>query len=398
MPTAARSGIGPSPRQLLRDATQSVRSLSQRAMLSMAGTAIGSAAIVALLTLGQGASNESLRSFEALGSNIGIADVQSVEAHPKPWEFDAAQARQLVGLDDVSQLSLTSTKAQVKDVISDVSLLGAEASIAQIFQWKTVQGRFISDLDRRATYAVIGSDVAKALAINAVGDDQFIQIDRHVFTVVGILASQISNPLLPVSVNGSIIVPLGAMRKLDGAPEVSRLVFSTVDAADIVPTSERFKAYLVSQLPLHSVNMQLPVQLLESMRGQARNFSYLLAALGGISLFVSGIGIMNVMLMSVSERRKEIGIRLSVGARQRDIRNLFFLEAVVLAAIGAAAGLMLGITVAYLYSTIVGWRFVIPLNAFAAGAIAPIITGICFGLFPAIKAARLQPLQILRDE
>lgn len=134
------------------------------------------------------------------------------------------------------------------------------------------------------------------------------------------------------------------------------------------------------------------------MRGQARNFSYLLAALGAISLLVSGIGVMNVMLMSVAERRKEIGIRLSVGARERDIRNLFFLEAVGLSLGGALAGLVLGAAITFTYSITVGWRFSLPPHALIIGLCSPVLVGIGFGLFPAVKAAKLQPLQILRDE
>ena len=395
---AVRAGLGPTPRQLLIEATQGIRGLTQRALLSMLGTAIGSASIVALLSLGQGAAESSLRSFKALGSNIGIANLQSTVASPLPMQFDAVQAKSAVGLVEVAPMSLTSTKVRVRGKSADTSIIGLVESVSKIFHWPMAKGRFISDLDRRASYAVIGSEMAMTLGINAVGDGQVIEINNYLFTVIGILAPQTSNPLLPVSVNQSIIIPLAAMSRVEGMPDVSSLIFSSHDATDIVATSDRFKDYLATHYPSRTVNMQLPVQLLEGMRGQARNFSYLLAALGGISLLVSGIGIMNVMLMSISERRKEIGIRLSIGARQRDIRNLFFLEAVGLSAGGAIAGLVLGVAVTCAYSSLVGWPFTIPLTALAAGVLAPILTGIGFGLFPAVKAAKLQPLQILRDE
>ena len=395
---AARVGPGPSPRQLLAEASQSVRNLTQRALLTMLGIAIGSAAIVALLSLGQGAAEESLRSFESLGSNIGIASVSASITHPAPLDFDAAQARHVVGIVDVAPLALLATKVQAQGKASDATVLGTQESIARIFNLRPIKGRFISDLDSRSTYAVIGSDVATALGIDGTGDGHVIQINNYLFTVVGILAPQLPNPLLPTSVNQSVIVPLASMSRLQGAPEVSGMIFSSGSAADIVATASHFKEYLLSRFPSRTIEIQLPMQLLDGMRGQARNFSYLLAALGGISLLVSGIGIMNVMLMSIAERRKEIGIRLSVGARERDIRNLFFLEAVGLSIGGALAGVLLGLVTTYAYSAVVGWRFSVPMNALVAGLLSPVLVGIGFGLFPAIKAAKLQPLQILRDE
>lgn len=395
---AARIAPGPTPLQLLAEASQSARKLTQRALLTMLGIAIGSAAIVTLLSLGQGAAEASLRAFESLGSNIGIVNLQASAEHPAPLSFDAAQAGQVAGIVEVAPLALLATQIQAQGKPSDTTILGTQESIGRIFGWRPVKGRFISDLDRRATYAVIGSDVAIALGMTDVGEGHVVQINHYLYTVIGILPPQLPNPLLPTSVNQSVIIPLASMSRLQGAPEVSSVIFRSRSADDIVATAWRFKQYLTNRFPSRTVDMQLPMQLLDGMRGQARNFSYLLAALGAISLLVSGIGIMNVMLMSVAERRKEIGIRLSVGARQRDIRNLFFLEAVGLSVGGALAGLVLGIAISFVYSAVAGWRFSLPFNALLAGLGSPILTGIGFGLFPAIKAAKLQPLQILRDE
>ncbi|MBE3028012.1 ABC transporter permease [Janthinobacterium sp. GW458P] len=395
---AARIRPGPSPRQLISEATRNIRSLTQRAMLSMLGIAIGSASIVALLSLSQGAAEDSLRAFESLGSNIGIASLQETASTPTPLHFDATQARRVAGIVEVAPLALLSATVQSKGMHIDTTVLGTQESIARIFEWVPIKGRFISDLDGRATYAIIGNDIATKLGIGGTGGTHVIQIDHYLFSIIGVLPAQLPNPLLPVSVNQSVIIPLASMRRLQGAPDISSIIFRSTGSANIMATADRLKEYLLARYPSRTVEMQLPMQLLDGMRGQARNFSYLLAALGGISLLVSGIGIMNVMLMSVAERRKEIGVRLSVGARQRDIRNLFVLEAIELSMGGALAGLALGVATTYVYSAMVGWHFWVPANALAAGVISPILTGVGFGLFPAIKAAKLQPVQILRDE
>lgn len=396
--STARVGAGPTFLQLLSDASRSIRGLSQRSLLTMLGTAIGSASIIALLSLGQGAAEESLRSFEILGSSVAIANLQARPGMSVPLQVNKIDVRSVPGVVAAAPLAVLATPVQSKGKSIDATIVGTSEAIQPIARWALTRGRFISDLDERATFAVIGSDVAVALGLNESGPDSTVQINGYLFTVIGILAPQPPNPLLPVAVNQSVIIPLPAMGRLQGAPTISSVMFTSTSTADISATVKRLEAYFNRNFPMLMVDMQMPTQLVASMRIQARNYAYLLAALGGISLLVSGIGIMNVMLMSIAERRKEIGIRLSVGARQRDIRNLFFLEAVGLSLGGAAAGLALGGLAVYGYTAVAGWRFSIPAQALIAGLSAPIAVGIVFGLFPAIKAASVQPLQTLRDE
>ncbi|MCL6483471.1 MAG: FtsX-like permease family protein, partial [Janthinobacterium lividum] len=126
-------------------------------------------------------------------------------------------------------------------------------------------------------------------------------------------------------------------------------------------------------------------------------FSYLLAGLGGISLLVGGVGVMNVMLMNVSERRREIGVRMALGARPRDIRNLFLLETATLSVAGALLGALLGLIVSYSFTRISGWKFTLVPESLLLGCGSSLLIGLFFGLYPAISAARLQPVQALRD-
>ena len=151
-------------------------------------------------------------------------------------------------------------------------------------------------------------------------------------------------------------------------------------------------------MPGYEVNVQIPRLLLEGMAKQSRLFSWLLAGLGSIALLVGGIGVMNVMVMNVAERRREIGVCMALGARPRDIARLFLLEAVVLAATGALAGAAVGLIMAWAFVHYSGWSdFSFSAAALPLGIGSAIATGLFFGLSPAMAAARLTPVQALRD-
>ncbi len=151
-------------------------------------------------------------------------------------------------------------------------------------------------------------------------------------------------------------------------------------------------------MPKLDIGVQIPQQLLEGMAQQSRMFSWLLAGLGGISLLVGGVGVMNVMVMNVSERRREIGVRMALGARPRDIAGLFLLEAVVLSACGALIGAVCGVVAAWLFVFFSDWSaFSLSALSLPLGIGSSLAIGLFFGLNPAMTAARLEPVQALRD-
>lgn len=137
--------------------------------------------------------------------------------------------------------------------------------------------------------------------------------------------------------------------------------------------------------------------MIDGLERQSRTFSYLLAGLGAISLLVGGVGVMNVMLMSVSERRREIGVRLALGATRHDIRLLFLAEAGLLAIVGAALGAVSGVGVAYAFTRFSSWAFVLAPASLPLGMGTSLLTGLFFGWYPAVAASRLEPVQALRD-
>lgn len=144
-------------------------------------------------------------------------------------------------------------------------------------------------------------------------------------------------------------MPISGMRRVMPAPQIVSVIARNHNSDTLVQTGSQLKDYLVPLMPKLDIDVQIPQQLLEGMAQQSRMFSWLLAGLGGISLLVGGVGVMNVMVMNVSERRREIGVRMALGARPRDIAGLFLLEAVVLSACGALIGAVCGIAAAWLF-------------------------------------------------
>ena len=222
-----------------------------------------------------------------------------------------------------------------------------------------------------------------------------VRINNYFFDVIGIAEKLPSMPLMPFALDESVLIPIEGMRRLDPRPEITDILFKA-EGTDLLALSEMIRNYLMKVFDSREINVHVPQQLIDGLRHQARTFSYLLAALGGISLLGGGVGVMNVMLMIVAERKREIGIRVALGARQRDIRNLFLLEAVNLAIFGALLGALLGISISFLFAFFSGWEFKFSTTALTFGISSSLLTGVFFGLYPAILASKLQPAEALR--
>ncbi|MDR2852007.1 MAG: ABC transporter permease [Burkholderiaceae bacterium] len=401
MAEAAADRHGPTFEQSLIEALGSLRLLGRRSVLALVGIAVGCAAIVALLNIGHNTANESLGEFKGLGVNTLLASFQAEFGDkappPAPATLDAkALIAAVPGVERVVPLgSPYSTRARYAGKAVDATVVGTTADLSPVLGLRLTAGRFLSDYDQKAVYAVVGAGIAKALALR-LGNS--IQIDDYLFEVVGIAAKQDRNFLIPVEPNDAIYIPITGMRRLVPVPEIETIVARTLDTARLEEKAEALKAYLQTVSRGRTVEVQIPKQMLDSLARQTRTFSYLLAGLGGISLLVGGVGVMNVMLMSVSERRREIGVRMALGARARDIRNLFLFEGAILSVAGAILGAVVGLIAAYLFVRISGWPFELSLFSLPLGILSSLMVGLFFGLHPALTAARLQPAQALRDE
>ncbi|MBA1263054.1 MULTISPECIES: ABC transporter permease [Pseudomonadaceae] len=389
--------------QTLIESLDSLRLLGRRSLLALLGIAVGCAAVIALLNIGHNAANESISTFKGLGTNTMIASfpTQPGSNHPAPATLDIqALSVALPMIEHIAPLTLQSTRITYKGRTTDATIAGTSVGLAAALGLRLEQGRFLSDFDRHTTYAVVGARVARDLGRSdaplRLGDH--LPIEGYLFEVIGIAASLAPTPFIPVAADESIFVPIEGMRRLQPAPEIGSIIVRTWDTPDLNAAADALKLYLDSRSHRRKAEVQVPQHLLDGLARQANTFAYLIAGLGGISLLVGGVGVMNVMLMNVAERRREIGIRMALGAKASDIRNLFLLEAATLSIAGALVGAIVGLAAAYAFVRISGWSFSLAPLSLPLGVCSSLMVGLFFGLHPALAAARLQPVQALRDD
>ncbi len=389
--------------QLLHEAFVSLRTLGKRSILALLGIVIGSSSVVALINIGHNAAVDAAMIFKDMGTDTLVAQFPSKGNNnvPMPTRLDLDAVRQAVpGIAQIGALTLFSGPIVFHGRTANANYAGSTPGLQAAMRLVVQEGRFLSSFDANETYAVIGAQLAQALG--APGDPlklgERVRINDYLFLVVGILQRQPRAMLMPVQANESLFIPAEGMRRVFASPQIGNVIIRAAPGQDMELIARDAALALQSQLTDHTVDITVPQQMIDGMTRQSRTFAYLLLALGAISLVGGGVGVMNVMLMNVSERRREIGIRMALGARQRDIRNLFLLEAVTLTAVGAACGAVLGMTAAWLYAWLSGWAFALAVAALPLGVGSTLLVGLFFGIYPAISASRLQPVEALRDE
>lgn len=398
--------------EILRVSIDAVLANRLRSMLTMLGVIIGIAAVIAMMALGEGAQ----RSVEARLATLG-ANVLVVRPGQQFFGGVAGQAR--ITVEDAEVLVLEgqhilhvspelSGRKQVErgNVNASLSVSGVWPSFFEVNNRALSAGRYFNEAEEkgRRRVAVIGAEVPKTLGVAnsdaIVGES--IRIGGTTFDVVGVLAASgsqgFSNP------DEDVYVPLGtAEARIFGSNQVrSMSIQATSDEAmpeamaEIDTILRREHRLMPGQPSDFTVRDQ--AMLLSTMQETAQTFSFLLAGIAAISLLVGGIGIMNIMLVSVTERTREIGLRKALGARRRDILLQFLIESMVLCLSGGLAGVVVGIIVSRVLESLAGWTMpVAPASILLAVGFSAGV-GIFFGLWPARRAARLAPIEALRFE
>jgi len=371
-----------------------------RAILTMLGIIIGVAAVIALTSLGMGASQSVSEEVSSLGSTTVSISVSGNSSDEEVVTYD-----ELMSFEDLSEVEAVSPTVTTSSTLKNgttssegVTVTGVNTSYEDVSDITVRTGRSIMDidLDNRNKVVVLGSNVATELFGFSNAVDQTIKIDGSTFKVIGVLEEQ--GEELSGSVDDQVLIPFTTAQRFIGQTYVSSATVKMTSEDAVEMGMAKMEQDLYNQFggdeTSYSVRNQSSVS--DALDSVSNTMTYLLAGIASISLIVGGIGIMNIMLVSVTERTREIGIRKAIGAKKKDIMLQFLIEAVVLSAFGGIIGALIGLGSAEMLSSMLDMTMEITWWIVGGSVSFSILIGIIFGIFPANKASNLSPLEALR--
>ena len=408
------------PLQSVRIALRSLRVNKLRTALTMLGIVIGVGAVIAMVAVGAGAQARVAEQIQSLGSNLIIVLSGSTTSggirlgHGTQLTITEDDATAIAREVPAVQAAAPSMRGSAQVVFGNLNwstvIQGVTPQYAAAREWPVITGRGVSpeDLDGAVKVAVLGQTTAENLFGDAPPEGQIIRIKKVPFTVVGVLARK-GQSSWGQDQDDIILIPLStAKKKVLGASQANPRAVGAISikirvGEDMAEAESQIRALLRQRHRLQPYQdddfwLRNLSEILQTQEESSRVMTYLLAAIASVSLLVGGIGIMNIMLVSVTERTREIGLRMAVGARRRDILAQFLVEAVTLSLIGGTIGIALGLGGSEAISRLAAWRTLIPLDAVALAFGFAAAIGIFFGFYPARKAAQLSPIEALRHE
>ncbi|HKE44955.1 MAG TPA: ABC transporter permease [Steroidobacteraceae bacterium] len=400
---------------LIKVATQSILKNKLRMILTMLGIVIGVAAVIVMVAIGSGAQSTIQKQVSNLGTNMifimpgasGAGGVsQGAGTFNRLTLQDAEKLkREATLLTGVSPVTFTGTQAISAQGNWRTRVNGVSVDFQAIRDWPVSSGVFFSDADQRASrkVAVLGNTVAQNLypGMDPVG--QQIQVRDVPFKIIGVLATK-GQQFGGQDQDDVIIVPYTtAQARLNNNIRIGMILASTSTPDDIPAATDEMRAIMreshrIADGEDDDFTIRNQDELAQVAQGTTKVMSALLAAVASISLLVGGIGIMNIMLVSVTERTREIGIRMAIGARGSDVLTQFLVESVVLSVIGGLIGIVFGFIGAAVLGRLTGWNTITPPGAVLMAVGFSAAVGVFFGFYPARQAASLNPIQALRYE
>lgn len=396
-PTLAPSRL--LPRDILRVGALGLVSRRMRAGLSILGIAIGIAALVAVLGISESSRSDLLAQLDSLGTNLlTAAPGQSLLGGASALPDDAATMVSRIGpVEAVSSVATVDATVRRSEFIDEIETGGIGVSAADTGLLATLggtmqTGEFLTDATEGLPTVVLGSVAAERLGVSRTGVQVLIGGARY--TVVGIMDE------LPLAqdLDRAALIGYGQATAGIGAgepPDTSK-VYVRADPSEVAAVRDVMAATANPENP-EEVDVSRPSDVLEARAATDQALTALFLGLGAVALLVGGIGIANVMVISVLERRSEIGLRRALGATERHVGVQFLTESLILATFGGIGGLIMGSAVTAAYALSQGWSITVPLIALVGGLLAALLIGAVAGLYPAIRASRLSPTDALRS-
>jgi len=401
--------------EMLQVAWDSLMANKLRSVLTTLGVLIGVAAVITMLAIGQGAREQQLQLIQQMGANVVLVFPGQFRRGAVGFGMGSVQTLTMRDVEALSKSNalIVQVAAEVRrgaQVVyrqknTNTSIVGVTANYLIVRAYKVEKGRFFTEQEDTASarVAVLGQTViANLFGENANPVGKTIRINGIPFKVIGVLAKK--GALGPMDLDDQIMVPLRtAMYRLFGTEYLNTISVQIVRNEFVTAAMQEIERILrrSHRLPPNKPSdfaMRTQAEWEQLAEQTSRLFIVLLLSIASVSLIVGGIGIMNIMLVSVAERTREIGIRKAIGAKPSDIQLQFLLEAVVLSLVGGGLGIFFGIAASYAIGKVAGWTVVIsPISVILAFGFAAAV-GIFFGYYPARKAAKLEPVEALRYE
>ncbi len=399
---------------LVKVASESILKNKLRTLLTMLGIVIGVGAVIVMVAVGNGAQTMIQSQIDGLGTNLIL--VMPGSTTPGGVNQGAGSYNRLTVADAVQLKRDGTTFTAVSPVVSTrtqviagqgnwrTTIDGVSTDFTTIRNWTTSSGQFFTDDDLAAgrKVAVIGSTVATNLFPGSDPVGAQVQIGHVPFTIIGVMATKGQNAG-GLDQDDVVLMPYTtAQNRLSGNIRLGQILVSTASSDDIPAAQDEISGIMREAHKLNGAPDDFTVrnqtEIAQAATSTTRVMSGLLAAIASISLLVGGIGIMNIMLVSVTERTREIGIRMAIGARGSDVLTQFLVESVVMSLLGGIVGLAFGYAGAALLGHFTGWATSTPVSAVVIAVAFSAAVGIFFGYYPARKAAGLNPIQALRYE
>ena len=402
-------------RESLAMSFRSIASNPVRSFLTALGVMIGVAAVIALVALGNGAQKSVAESLQSLGSNLliiysgepkggSLVRRNTTSIRPAISEDDLEMIRNLGPTMVVMATPESTATAQIKfsNKNTSATIVGTGVDYAEIRNFYPAYGEFLSDadVDGRKAVAVIGAQVYRDLFDEGADPlGQKIRINGIGFRVVGLMQEKGSS-----TSDSSIFVPITAYQRYISGESNYSLV--NIQAADLdrmrdlqkIIEDELLRLHRLPNLDAADFYVVNQLDLLDTVQGVAETFTVLLGSIAAISLIVGGIGIMNIMLVSVTERTREIGVRMALGAKGRDILSQFISEAIIISVIGGIIGVLLGVAASWAATRFAGMAAVVSIDSVFLAFSFSVGIGLFFGGYPAYRASKLDPIEALRYE
>lgn len=380
-------------KNLIKIAYKNIKSNKLRSCLTMIGLIVGISSVIILVGIGEGSTTSVINEVSSLGSNILTVNITSSD-----YSIKYEDLNKLENINNVESFSsfknVNATVSRNNETSSKTSLIATDSNYLDISSLELSKGRNISiiDIENKSKVCILGSEAAETYFNLSNPINETIKINNDNYTVIGVLKESDST-------DNAILIPITTIKYLNTDTSINNILLKIKDTTNIDKSTNEIENSIRSnyQISTDYFIVTSSISLLESMSNITNTLSLLLGGIASISLIVGGIGVMNVMLVSVTERTKEIGIRKSLGAKKKDIMYQFLIESLMLCITGGIIGIILGISIGYVL-TLFSISYTLKVNIIILSVSVSLLIGLIFGIFPAYKASSLNPIDALRSE